>query len=188
MANDVPGPSVEVGRIVFRSWEHEWETGYREADSVASARRTLPSDVTQPIYEILERWERDLLRSSLPFSPYGLRIRPPNTNCWTFVDTDYAFAETARRVSPVGELCPKWDESLPQPQEKRTKFGAVLRAPLSDTQVNSVYQVIWRPATFPETVNIDKLLRQFSPRNREPPIFASRLLIGTPRGNRGAPG
>jgi hypothetical protein len=84
---------------------------------------------------------------------------------------------SSERVSgdPIGELCPKWDESLPQPQEKRTKFGAALRAPLSDTQVNSVYQVIWRPATFPETVNIDKLLRQFSPRYREPPIFPSRL-------------
>jgi hypothetical protein len=75
MDKDGGGSLVEIGRIMFRSWEHEWQTGDREASSVASASRVLPEAVTQPIYEIMERWERDLLRSSLPFSPYRLRVR-----------------------------------------------------------------------------------------------------------------
>ena len=69
MGNGFPAPEVEVGRIVFRSWEHEWQTGDRESFSLASA------GITRAIYEALERWERDLLRSSLPYPPYGLRIR-----------------------------------------------------------------------------------------------------------------
>ena len=164
MGNDFPVPSVEVGQIVFRSWEHEWQTDHKEAPSVASARRVLPSGITQPIYEILERWERDLLRSSLPFSPYGLRIRPANNDWMTFANGDYSLVETARRCLPIAQLCPNWDEVLPQPQEKRTKFGTVLRAPLSDTRINSAYEVMWRSAIVAERVNIDDLLRKFSPR------------------------
>jgi hypothetical protein len=171
MGNDLPAPSVEIGRIVFRSWEHEWQTDDKNAASVASARRMLPADVTQPIYEILERWERDLLRSSLPFSPYGIRIRRANNDWMAFANGDYWLAETARRCLPVGEVCPNWDEALPYPREKRTKYGAVLRAPASDTRINSVYEVIWQSAVFPETVRIDELLRQFSPRYRTPTMF-----------------
>src|SRR5262249_46489359 len=162
---------VEIGRIVFRSWEHEWQTDLKEAPSVASARRTLPSDITRPIYEILERWERDLLRSSLPFSPYGFRIRSVNNDWMALANGDYWLAETARRCLRVGELCANWNEALPQPQEKRTKYGAVLRAPTSEIQINSAYEVTWRSAVFPETVRIDELLRQFSPRYRPPTIF-----------------
>jgi hypothetical protein len=106
MANDFPVPQVEIGRIVFRSWEHEWQTDHKEASSVASARKTLPSEVTQPIYEILERWERDLLRSSLPFSPYGLRIRPANNHWMAFADGDYLLVENLRRCLPIGQVCP----------------------------------------------------------------------------------
>jgi hypothetical protein len=136
MGNDFPVPSVEVGRIVFRSWEHEWQTDHKEAFSIASARRTLHGDVTQPIYQILERWERDLLRSSLPFSPYGLRIRAANNNWMMFADGNYHLVEAARRCSPIGQLCPDWDAVQPEHQKKRTKYGAVLRAPMSDTPVN----------------------------------------------------
>ena len=49
MANELTAPLVEIGRIAFRSWEHEWQTGKHEAPWVASAERTLPADVTQPI-------------------------------------------------------------------------------------------------------------------------------------------
>ncbi len=165
MGNDLPVPSIEIGRIVFRSWEHEWQTDQREAPSVASAKRLLPNVITQPIYEILERWERDLLRSSLPFRPYGLRIRLANNDWMAFADGDYHLVETCRRSLPIGQLCPHWDEALPQPQEKRAKYGgALLRAPLGDTLLNTVYEVVWQPAVFPETVSLDKLLRQFSPR------------------------
>lgn len=171
MGNDLPAPFVEIGRIVFRSWEHEWQTDQREAPSVALAKRLLPNDVTQPIYRILRRWERDLLRSSLPFSPYGLRIRPANNDWMAFANGEYWFTEANRPHLSVGELCPKWDQMLPQPQEKCTKYGAVLRAPTSDTRINSVYEVIWQSAVFPEAVKIDELLRQFSPRHKDPPPF-----------------
>jgi hypothetical protein len=171
MGNDLQEPSVEVGRILFRSWEHQWETGENEAPSVALAKRTMPSDVTQPIYEILAQWEQDLLRSSLPFSPYGLRIRPANNDWMTFADGDYHLVEAARRSLPLGQVCQNWDEALPQPPQKQAKFGVVLRAPSSGTQINFVYEVIWRSAIFPETVDIGKLFGQFSPRYREPSRF-----------------
>jgi hypothetical protein len=171
MGNDVPVPSVEIGRIVFRSWEHQWQTDEREAPSVASAKRLLSEHVTRPIYEILESWQRDLLRSSLPFSPYGLRVRPANNDWMAFADGFYHLVELLRRSQAVGQLCPNWDEALPEPQEKRTKYGALLRAPFGDTPLNTVYEVVWRPAVFPETVSLDKLLRQFSPRYKEPTIF-----------------
>src|ERR1700730_10227854 len=93
MGNDLQEPSVEVGRILFRSWEHQWETGENEAPWGALSKRTMTSDVTQPIYEILTQWEQDLLRSSLPFSPYGLRIRPANNDWMTFADGDYHLVE-----------------------------------------------------------------------------------------------
>jgi hypothetical protein len=167
MGNDLPVSPVEIGRIVFRSWEHEWQTDSREAMSVASASRTLPEKVTQPIYQILERWERDLLRSSLPFSPYGLRIRSANNNWMTFANGNYHLVETAYRCLPIRHLCPNWDEILPQPREKRSKYGA-LKAPMSDTPVNSAYELIWRSAILPEAVSIDDLLRHFSPRYGSP--------------------
>jgi hypothetical protein len=148
MDNDLAASSVEIGRIMFRSWEHQWETDEREAPSVASAKRLMSSYVTRPIYEILENWEHDLLRSSLPFSPYDLRVRSANNAWMAFADGNYHLVETCRRFLPVGELCPNWDETLPKPQEKRGKYGVVLRAPLADVPLNRVYEVMWQPAVF----------------------------------------
>jgi hypothetical protein len=114
--------------------------------------------------------EQDLLRSSLPFSPYGVRIRRANNEWMAFANGDYHFVETCRRSLRICELCPGWDEALPQPQEKRTRYGQLLSAPLGDTQVSSAYKVMWQSVAFPATVDIDQLLREFSPRYKEPTI------------------
>jgi hypothetical protein len=169
MDSDPSSLEVEVGRIVFRSWEHEWQTGIRETSSVATAKRLLPNDVTQPVYEILERWEQQLLRLSLPFSPYGLRIRPANNEWMAFAARYDHLVELAHRSLPLTHLCPNWDAALPQPPEKHLKYGNVLRAPSSDCIIESVYEVKWQTALvdFRWTAPLDVLLREFSPRYKE---------------------
>lgn len=160
-------PHVEVGCVVFRSWEHQWQTDHREAPSVASASRTMPKNLTQPIYEVLEQWERDFLRSSLPFPPYGLRIRA--VDGWMdFADGSYHLKELARRSLPISYLCPNWDEMIPQ--KKKSKYGSELIAPSGDTMVRDAYEVIWQDVV-PRPVELDTLLRQFSPRYKEPSPF-----------------
>jgi hypothetical protein len=180
MVDDPIMPTVEVGRIVFRSWEHQWQTDSLYACSVGSARRALPSDITRPIYAILERWERDLLRSSLPFPPYGLRIRPSHRV--EIADASDILVEKCCRH--LGELCPNWDEALPQPQVKRTGYRE-LRAPSGDTSLGHAYQMEWQVAVFPEAVRIDELLREFSPRHKEPSLWDS--LLSAQAGTRRAP-
>lgn len=172
MGSDISAPEVEVGRIVFRSWEHEWKTGESEAQSVASAMRLLPSDLTSPIYEILERWEQDLLRSSLPFSPYGLRIRRANNGWMAFRDGNYHLVEYGIRDLPIGKLCENWETALPQPQEKQGRYR-ILKAPSADTRVSYVYEVKWLPVfiDFHQTSTLDRLLREYSPRYKEPRLF-----------------
>jgi hypothetical protein len=181
MGNGFPAPEVEVGSIVFRSWEHEWQTGDKETFSLASANRLLPSEITRPIYEVLERWEHDLLRSSLPYPPYGLRIRRANSEWLDLLRSAYKGellfwgVENATKYGlderSIGELCPNWDAALPEPRSKQSRFGTTLYAPLADSKVTWAYELKWRPAVVPEQVNIDDLLRQFSPRYREPAIL-----------------
>lgn len=181
MGDDSPASEVEVGRIVFRSWEHEWQTGDKEAPSLASAKRLLPSEITRPIYEVLERWERDLLRSSLPYPPFGVRIRRANSEWLALLLPEHKNHPLSFQVETVtkygledrsiGEFCPDWDAMLPEPRSKKGSFGTTLRAPSADNKIIWAYELEWQPAVFPEQVNIDDLLRQFSPRYREPPIF-----------------
>lgn len=180
MGDGIQAPGVEVGRIVFRSWEHEWQTGDRETFSLASAKKLLPSEITRPIHEVLERWERDLLRSSLPYSPYGLRIRRANMEWLNLLRPAYQGellfygVESATVYNleerSIGELCPNWDAALPEPRSKQGKFGTTLHAPPADRRVIWAYGLEWRPAVS-EEVNIDALLRQFSPRYTERTIF-----------------
>lgn len=174
------GPIVEIGRIVFRSWEHRWKTDQVEAQSIASAARVLPDVLTEPIYEILKRWEHSLLRSSLPFSPYGLRIR--SANGWlAFEGSEHHLVETVRQSCRIGEICPNWDEALRRrrlllvkgPRERHDKYGAVVRVPSSDAPISSAYEVRWQPVSH-HPVNVDSLLRQFSPRYKEPMMFGHR--------------
>ncbi len=182
MDDGLSAPRIEIGRIVFRSWEHEWQTGHKETFPVASAKRLLPNEITRPIYEVLERWERDLLRSSLPYPPYGLRIRRANSEWLDLMRcsykgellfwgvehaTEYGLADRS-----IGEFSPNWDAALPEPRSKEGRFGTTLQAPSADSKVTWAYGLEWRPAVFPEQeVNMDDLLRQFSPRYREPTIF-----------------
>src|SRR5208337_4860624 len=70
MVDATGGPEVEIVRLVFKSWEHRWVTGVRMAASTASAHRLMPETTTEPIYDIL--YERELLRDTMPLSPYGL--------------------------------------------------------------------------------------------------------------------
>lgn len=192
MDDGFPSPKIEVGRILFRSWEHEWQTGNRDASSVASAKRLLPSDVTRPIYEILERWERDFLRSSLPYPPYGLRIRRGNDDWLLLVLSAYQNTfpdytlETLRRSSKLGEICPNWDAALPEPRTKPGKFGNVLCAPSGDRPVDWGYEVEWRTAVFPtQELTPEKLLGPYSPRSKPqtsghlsyPTFSASHILM-----------
>lgn len=164
MAKNLPALSVEIGSVVFRSWEHEWQTEEKEATSIASARRIMPNDITQPIYELLDRWEGHFLRSSLPFAPYRLRVRLANDDWMNFADGNFWLIEKTRHCLPVREFCPNWDEVLPQPRTKRTKYGAALTAPTGESRLDWIYEVKWQPVLFDSQwqVDIDKLLGKFS--------------------------
>ncbi len=180
MDDGFPAPKVEIGRIVFRSWEHEWQTGDKETFSLASAEKLLPIEITRPIYERLERWERDLLRSSLPYPPGGWRIRRAGTEWQNLLHSatknplTCAF-ENARKYGFEGckldEICPNWDVVLPEPRSKQGRFGTSLCAPPASSPVLLYYGLEWRSATVHSTnselVSIDDLLREFSPRYRE---------------------
>jgi hypothetical protein len=171
MADASGGPAVEVVRLVFRSWEHRWLTSNPEAASVAAARRLLPESATAPIYDILRRWERELLRETLPFSPYGLRLRPVSRASANAIGGDDRFEAMARLSYSLGEVCPDWDAVRPQPLEKRSKYGEVLRAPTRDTPIRDAYSLELRTAVFPDVVKIDDLLGHFSHRYETKSVF-----------------
>jgi len=173
MDSDLPALDVEIGRIVVRSWEHEWKTEEKTSSSVASAQRLLPSDFTKPVYDILERGEQYLLRSSLPFLPYDLRIRRANNEWMGFAGQVDWLLEWARLRLHLGELCPGWDNALPQPSAKKGKYGQMLYAPGGDSPIIAGYEVVWQPILPFEGVDLDKLLREFSPRYKAPSIFES---------------
>jgi hypothetical protein len=97
---------VAIGQIVFRSWEHEWVTGDRYASSVSTARRVLPKDISAPIYSLLERLESLLLRESLPFPPYGLRIGEGKEVSFPNLPDQGA------QYLPIGHYCETWDDDL----------------------------------------------------------------------------
>jgi hypothetical protein len=165
------GEKVEIGRIVFRSWEHEWQTGEKET-SLASAKKLLPIEITRPIYEWLEGWERDLLRSSLPYPPGGWRIRGSEWQKLLHSAAENTLNCSVKNGCELGELCPNWDAALPKPRRKQGRFGQSLYAPLASDPVRLYYGLEWRSApvhsTDSELVNIDYLLREFSPRYKEP--------------------
>jgi hypothetical protein len=171
MDNEPLAPPMEVGRIVFCSWEHEWKTGQKEAASIALAERVMPAGLTKPIYDILEQWERDLLRSSLPFPPYGLRVRRATFLDLISQDGSVHLVKLAHRSLQISELCSEWDQARPQPSEKRGKYGEILRAPTGNEQINSFYEIAWRPVASTEPVDLDNLLREFSPRHETPKPF-----------------
>jgi hypothetical protein len=156
MDDERPNPTVEVGRIVFRSWEHEWQTGERDCASLALAARLLPASFTQPIYDILGRWEQELERSSLPYPPYGLRIRRGKNQWLPVALADYGgdpsnyLTEFCRRKCTLCDICPGWEEALPEPRVKKGKFGNELFAPGADTPLEWKYSFEWQSAIFPE--------------------------------------
>lgn len=165
--------AVEIVQLEFHSWEHRWLTSERAASSIATARRLLPDAATAPIYEILLRWEREMLRETLPFSPYGLRLKPKNCATKNEMAGDEVFFEALRRAQPLNAICPNWDAALPQPAEKKSKFGEMLRTPLGDDPIRKHYHFEWRRAVFPTEIKIDTLLGRFSPRYQDPPIYPS---------------
>jgi hypothetical protein len=167
MDSDLPALDVEIGKIVFRSWEHQWETEEKFASAVASAKRALPSDFTKPIYEILEGWEQCLKRSSLPFAPYNLRIRPTN-DAWKAFTGGFDPSEILMLHRSLREMCAGWDGMLPQPRTKQGKYGQQLVAPAGDQMLLGHYEVEWHSVTVPDAVNLDTLLRTFSPRYKRP--------------------
>lgn len=166
-------PKVEIGRIVFRSWEHEWQTGDKETFSLASAKKLLPIEITRPIYEWLEGWERDLLRSSLPYPPGGWRIRGSEWQKLLHSAAENTLKRAVKNGCKLGELCPNWDAALPEPRSKQGRFGTSLCAPLASSPVLLYYGLKWDPHPAPvhptnsELVNIDDLLREFSSRYRK---------------------
>jgi hypothetical protein len=161
---------IEIGRIVFRSWEHRWQTDEPETHSVAAAKRLLPESLTAPIYKILGRWENDLLRTSLPYRPYGLRIRPAGSNWIEVTETEELLFEHMRRALKLNHVCAGWDAALPVPPTRTGKYGTVY-APDGDQTISDAYWLGWRVVTFPAEVSIDQLLGKFSPRYKEPSPF-----------------
>jgi hypothetical protein len=172
MADASGGPTVKVVRLVFRSWEHRWLTGDPEVASVAAARRLLPESATEGIYDILRRWERELLRETLPFSPYGLRVRPLSRGSANAIGGDDRFVAFVRPSLCLSEVCPDWDAMLPQPLETRSKYGELLRAPTRDALIRDAYSLELRAAVFPDEVRIDDLLGHFSHRYETKSVFS----------------
>jgi hypothetical protein len=157
---------VAIGQIVFRSWEHEWVTGERHASSVSTASRVLPKDVSEPIYSLLERLELLLLRESLPFPPYGLRIAqgqdvPYPTSQDQVVQN---LRDQAVQYLPIGHCCPTWDDNLRRrrlllsggPKTKGGKFGTTLEVPLAERRLCDFYEVKWESKF--GTIELDQLL------------------------------
>jgi hypothetical protein len=136
---------VAIGRIVFRSWEHEWVTGDRHASSVSTASRVLPKDVSEPIYSMFERLELLLLRESLPFPPYGLRIAQGQDAVFP------AFEDHSVQYLPIEHFCPTWDDNLRRqrlllsggPTTKGGKFGTTIEVPLAERRLGDFYEVKW---------------------------------------------
>lgn len=166
------GARSTVGRVVFRSWEHQWITGEPWVASVASASRLLPERRTAPIYDILKRWEQSLLRASLPFAPHDVRIVEEN-ELLAYENYDDHFPDWVRRALPIGQICPDWEEALRKkrlllakgPREKPLKSGLILKVPSGETPLNCVYEVEWRCVCLP--AYIDVFLREFSPRHKQ---------------------
>lgn len=164
----------ELGRIVVRSWEHTWLTGISEVRSVAEASRLLPPSTTEPLYELLTRLERALIRDTLPFPPFDVRLHVGHRAPIPDDEVSDLFAQ----YWPIDTLCPMWDEVLRRkrlllrkgPREQVGRYGQVLRVPTGNTPLLEVYEVRWVALPFqPET--LDDLLRKYSPRHKEPSLF-----------------
>jgi hypothetical protein len=172
MADASGSPTVEIARLVFCSWEHRWVTSEREAASVAAARRLLPESATAPIYDILRQWERELLRETLPFSPYGLRLRPLSRASANALGGDDRLVALIRPSLCLSEVCPDWDAVVPQPRETSSKYGELLRAPTGDTLIRDAYSLELRNAVISDEVKIDELLGHFSHRYEAKSAFS----------------
>jgi hypothetical protein len=104
-----------------------------------------------------------LLRKSLPFPPYGLRIAQEQ-------DLYFPLEDYAARYLPISHYCPTWDDKLRRarlvlssgPKTKRGKFGKILEVPLAERRLCDFYEIKW-VSTF-GTVELDQLLRRRIPR------------------------
>jgi hypothetical protein len=76
MVNESEKFALEFGRIIFRSWEHDWDLGIPNTrTSLAEASRLLPAAATQPVYDWLNGLDAMLRRRTLPFPPLDVRVR-----------------------------------------------------------------------------------------------------------------
>jgi hypothetical protein len=128
------------------------------------ARRVLPKDISAPIYSLLERLESLLLRQSLPFPPYGLRIGEGK-------DVSFpSLPDQAAQYLSIGHYCKTWDDDLRRekflltdgPKTKLGKFGTIIKVPLAARQLCEFYEVKWESKF--GTVELDQLLRGSSRR------------------------
>jgi hypothetical protein len=141
--------SFEFFQIRFNSWERKWLTGSTVADTLDDCFCLLPGRYTNSIRNILQMilWTKS--NSSVPYSPFGLRIRHRNT-CGTTSDKASELMKAAGDYqSEIAQCVPDWNECLRVkrlllkngPKEITTRYGERLRPPLGNTPINHAYSV-----------------------------------------------
>jgi hypothetical protein len=172
MTEQTGGPTVEFGRIMLTSWEHDWATDANHARiPLREAKRVLPEALTADIYALLKREEERLLRHSLPFPPYDFRIRRADDQ--HEVD-DEQINDALREASPLGVMYSEWTNYLKAASlekdgvllNKRSNHGSLIYVSGADTLFAYAYSLDWCPVG--EAGSIDRVLGELSPRYRPP--------------------
>jgi hypothetical protein len=171
MDNESNKCALEFGRIIFRSWEHDWNLGIpHERTSLAEARRLLPTSATQPVYDWLNGLEAMLRRRTLPFPPFDVRVRRQSE---ILENGDGPMW----RALPIRCLCPDWDEYLraaglmdgDKGKMKRGKHGSQISVLTGESILGHAYSLNWEKT--PDTYALHDVLREFSPHFKERTIF-----------------
>ena len=137
----------ELFQIRFTSWEREWLTGSKAADSLDECFCFMPSRHTHKIREVLQQRLLLELNVSLPYSPFGMRIRRNNPRVG-FDQGDLSMMAAGKYCGEIVRLVPNWNDAL---RAKRLLLknctreivilGKKLRPPLDNTPIDHIYSV-----------------------------------------------
>ena len=116
--------------------------------------------------------ERELLQETLPFSPYGLRLRPLSRASANAIGGDDRFVALVRPSLCLSEVCPDWDAVLPQPLETLRIWRSAARADARHAYKGCLFSGSRGTAVFTDEVKIDDLLGHFSHRYETKSVFS----------------
>jgi hypothetical protein len=146
MADD---ESFELFQIRFNSWERNWLTGSKAADTLDECFCLVPEHYTSAIRNILEMilWAR--LNLSVPYSPFGMRIRQKTLRGARWDKAGELMKAVGDYQKEIAHCVPDWNKGLRVkrlllkngPKEITTQYGQRLRPPLGNTPINHAYSV-----------------------------------------------